>query len=635
MNNNISDEEKDIFIKKELQKDVLISKKFDDSFEEFIKSEKNFDNEIQNEKQNEVVKNDNVKKNIYKFNNKIKSLTSIAAVLLIFIGANVYASANGYGNIFFMIKNLITNQEITGTENLFNDKEITISYSSIEIADGVKIQIQNAILEKNQAKINIFVNEENTKNGKTPLKYKIYDKQNMLIATQKSKKEDGQYVYTDELQIGKSISEDEIIKIEIYDNADSILSEIMVDLLNRQILVNGNEIVTKQSEVEMKKYLSAFALLNKTNMDETSRAMYTAEIINEQIIQKNEESKRNMINNIIEAYYYESIEKIGDIIKINNQFYNYDKTTDKYIRKFEKSKALCLDIKEISYRNKSYTVKFVYCYIEENDENIEDHELYEAIAQIKINENQEYSKYKLMNLTKGTVIKEKTEDINTNSKLNESYSVSNNNITSESISNNNASNTANTYINKSQENTNNISNQIDDTSINSTENNNEVFPIETVKESLQKYYKLRGAFAGSPENLLIEIGLINSYSNKDSEYISTKILYEDFKNTILQYITDDCYEYRFENWNGYEAFVWRDIYGQKYLEYRNCGGSGEEYEVVNVKQIEGSSYIADVNCVHFDGTKELKKILFNIVSNNKKCVIDMTEVIRDEELIKN
>ncbi|MBQ9658210.1 MAG: hypothetical protein IJV31_05530 [Clostridia bacterium] len=630
MNNNISDEEKDIFIKKELQKDVLISKKFDDTFEEFIKSEKNFDNEDQNEKQNEVVQNDNVKKNIYKFNNKIKSLTSIAAVVLIFIGANVYASANGYGNIFFMIKNLITNQEITGTENLFNDKEITISYSSIEIADGVKIQIQNAVLEKNQAKINIFVNEENIENGKTPLKYKIYDKQNMLIAAQKSKKEDGQYVYTDELKIGKSISEDERLKIEIYDNTDSLLSELTVDLNNRQILVNGNEIVTKQSEVEMKKYLSAFALLNKTDMDETSRAMYTAEIINEQIIQKNEESKRNMINNIIEAYYYESIEKTGDIIKINNHFYNYDKTTDQYIRKFETSKALCLDIKEISYRNKSYTVKFVYCYIEENDENIEEHELYEAIAQIKINENQEYSKYKLINLTKGTVIKEKTEEINNNSKLSESYSASNNNINgigSESISN-----TANTYINKSQENTSAISNQIDN---NSSENNNALFPIETVKKSLQKYYKLRGAFAGSPENLLIEIGLINSYSNKDSEYISTKILYEDFKNTILQYITDDCYEYRFENWNGYEAFVWRDIYGQKYLEYRNCGGSGEEYEVVNVKQIEGSSYIADVNCVHFDGTKELKKILFNIVSNNKKCVIDMTEVIRDEELIKN
>ena len=66
------------------------------------------------------------------------------AVILIIIGvillggfcANVYASTNGYGNVFFLIKYIITGEklQISDRNDIFSDRDITISYESIEYA---------------------------------------------------------------------------------------------------------------------------------------------------------------------------------------------------------------------------------------------------------------------------------------------------------------------------------------------------------------------------------------------------------------------------------------------------------------------------------------------------------------------
>ena len=57
-----------------------------------------------------------------------KVIIGIIIIAIALMMTNVYALATGQGNIFFMIKNIFTEKEIVGKENLLSDREITISY---------------------------------------------------------------------------------------------------------------------------------------------------------------------------------------------------------------------------------------------------------------------------------------------------------------------------------------------------------------------------------------------------------------------------------------------------------------------------------------------------------------------------
>ena len=150
------DNEKDIFIKNKLQKDELISKKANDIFEKLNKGEFNMDEKVENVQ----VKNGNNNKN--KKSSKWKKILATAASLVIVIGvANVYATTQGYDNVFFMIKYLITGEKNTeGKDNVLSDRDITISYEPINITKGLTITIKKLQIKDNQAKLFVLTDEK-------------------------------------------------------------------------------------------------------------------------------------------------------------------------------------------------------------------------------------------------------------------------------------------------------------------------------------------------------------------------------------------------------------------------------------------------------------------------------------------
>ena len=44
------------------------------------------------------------------------AIITLSTIVVLFLGLQVYASTNGYGNVFFMIKNLITTGNPAGKE---------------------------------------------------------------------------------------------------------------------------------------------------------------------------------------------------------------------------------------------------------------------------------------------------------------------------------------------------------------------------------------------------------------------------------------------------------------------------------------------------------------------------------------
>ena len=55
------------------------------------------------------------------------AVITLSTIVVLFVGLQVYASTNGYGNVFFMIKNLITTGNLAGIQDIFSDKDITVN----------------------------------------------------------------------------------------------------------------------------------------------------------------------------------------------------------------------------------------------------------------------------------------------------------------------------------------------------------------------------------------------------------------------------------------------------------------------------------------------------------------------------
>ena len=338
-----------------------------------------------------------------------KVIIGIIIIIIALMMTNVYASATGQENILFMIKKIFTENEILGEENLLSDKEITISYSNIEIAEKLKIQIQKIVLEENVSKLYLYIQNEDLSENK--LRYKIYDENNNLITEYKG----NQYTnnnYLEQINIKQKVNENEKLKLEILNNNLEIISSITIDLENKELLVNSDEIINKQSEVELKQYLGAFAVLNDKDFEnKTDKLIYIAELINNDIMKKQEYS-RKLKNNTIESFCNEDLKKENGIIKLDeNSIYNYIKYLDDYQQKTDpgiRKIGICFDINDILYKDGIYTVKFVYClstyYNEEYDENVESLPKYEATAKLMINSNTEYSKYKIIDLSEGKLL---------------------------------------------------------------------------------------------------------------------------------------------------------------------------------------------------------------------------------------
>lgn len=195
-----------------------------------------------------------------------------------------------------------------------------------------------------------------------------------------------------------------------------------------------------------------------------------------------------------------------------------------------------------------------------------------------------------------------------------------------------------TNVNKMQKNIDNLQEKIDtisstinsniSTSIstNNAQINNNINKEETkfsnneIKKALQNYLDLIGAKAGSPEGMLVKLGLC-SYSDyinvnrTEDNYVKTNIKYSTYKEKMLQYVTEECFNSKFKD--GYKE-------QDGILYFSDVGATGMSFEIKDIalkSETSSQEYTAQIYDVAIDGTKELNNIEFSIANNNGNCVI--------------
>ena len=267
----------DIRIRQFITKDKKISDKVNNTFDNFIEKVQK-DEVLQQEQRQEYQKEQRTEQ--YKEYNrpsyfmKFKKLMTVAASLvLVVVASNVYARTQGYDNIFFLIKDLVTKEE-KGGEEIFSDRDIVVSYKPIQITDEIELQINELQIKDNKAKLFLLV-KELKENSDTPLNYKISNDENQEMYNSVSNKKENEKIYTEVLKLKNYKDTTNIIKIEIYNKNKTLLKTITMDLTKKTIEARTeNQVVKKISQIELNKFLK----------QETEKLYTSKELKNKQII---------------------------------------------------------------------------------------------------------------------------------------------------------------------------------------------------------------------------------------------------------------------------------------------------------------------------------------------------------------
>lgn len=260
----VSDKEKDLYIKSNI-KDGKIPHKIDELFENQLKiiggekMEENINETINEEKQQKPKKKGKA----------LKIILSVAACAVLALGGgNIYATTKGYDNVFFMIKDWITQStETDKKDKILSDRDITISYQPIQITDNISILISKMQIKDNDAKLFVSVRRNDVeKEGELPLNYKIYNLKKNILCDQNSKEDSNskESIFEDELIIKNYSQQDTILDFEIYKPNGELLTTLYINLEDKEINVVGmGEYLEKISEIELKKFLESITELPK------------------------------------------------------------------------------------------------------------------------------------------------------------------------------------------------------------------------------------------------------------------------------------------------------------------------------------------------------------------------------------
>lgn len=160
-----------------------------------------------------------------------------------------------------------------------------------------------------------------------------------------------------------------------------------------------------------------------------------------------------------------------------------------------------------------------------------------------------------------------------------------------------------------------ISNTINGSS-SATDSTNSTFTDEEIEEAIQEYMTLMGILEGSPEAMLVKMGLIeqNKYTEAgEDNFIKTDVKYEKFETKMFEYITEEFYAQ-----DSALNSKFKDVDG--YLAFKNIGATGIGYTVKEITlkgDYSDSSYIAKVE----NEFGEEEDVEFHIADSNGKCVI--------------
>ncbi len=340
---------------------------------------------------------------------KLRTLIIIVIIIVILLASNVFAGVMGYGNIFFVIKNLVTTGTLEGKKDIFSDKEITISYATIKLLEDVELQVNKLQIRENNS--TLIMQYKDDRKDKTDISLELSDEKSNVLCSKIAN--DGEL----QMNIDRQIDETEKLSLVVKSNNEYVKT-LVIDLESREIVVQGEEAVSKISEIELKQYLNYFSLANmKSFENKNDKYVYIAYEFARKF---NYKTTVNEINSIIESMFDEEFEyknvknsKGEDIEILNTDVFLYDDKENCYTTRIgftSIENGLCLKIEDISYKDNLYTVKFIYSLPTalELDDNLEKLDQFEATIELEYDENSKYSKYKLVNLSKGSLI-EKTE----------------------------------------------------------------------------------------------------------------------------------------------------------------------------------------------------------------------------------
>lgn len=357
------------------------------------------------------------------------AIITLSTIVVLFLGLQVYASVNGYGNVFFMIKNLITTGNPAGNQEIFSDKDITLSYKSIELAEGLKIQANRLEIKDGKTKMYLSVKSENMQ--PLPLKYEISttDNSGKQIKDKTAiigiiPEADDDISYEEILTLDYEVGDNDIIVLKIKDTSDKELRTLEINLQTREITVKGEKEFEKISEIELKRYLGFFSVLNDSRHKESENLIEIAYNLRfNETSRKIGATERDIINETVRGFYgdnakFETIKnQKGENVEILNGTADiYEKISDVYDMPGNMRIGKCLKIEDISCENEIYTVKYIYIVAtgeEASEDKLEELPQYETTIKLKRDENNLYSKYQIVTIEKGTEVKNKVSaDVN-------------------------------------------------------------------------------------------------------------------------------------------------------------------------------------------------------------------------------
>ena len=408
------DEEKDLYIKARI-KNAYIPEKIDNLFNNSI-------NLVENKG------GDYIGENNQKTNKKqviVKRVVAMVACAVVALGGgNIYATTHGYDNVFFMIKEWINPEtSATGKDEILSDRDITISYKQIQIAENLQVIIKKLQVKDGVAKLFIQVEETGDVDSTViPLTYKIYNEKNKLLCEQDSCKEAvNEKVYTEEIAI-KNYNDEKILNLEINKSNGNKITTIKIDLDERTLEVQGEkEELNKISEIELKEFLGYEASMEAIYFDTCTDIEGTKVLAVQEFLRYNDLIKDYKLNRkdfyaVVESTLAEKVakevfaENIGTMKK-EGLYSTYTENGVKYYgMKFASDISLggtCIDISNISYCDGIYTTTFTYVHLPDvPDYDINDCTIYQNTVNFKYDENNEYSKFLIVSKNEATIIKQ-------------------------------------------------------------------------------------------------------------------------------------------------------------------------------------------------------------------------------------
>lgn len=402
------DEQKDLFIKANIR-DGKIPEKIDDLFNNSLKLIENERGDCMNqEKQSN-------KNNVFWY----KKVAAVAACAVIVLGGgNIYATTKGYDNVFFMIKEWIApTEDKYGKEEILSDRDITMSYKTIEVAKGLKMQINRLVVKDNEAKLVLKIDKSELIDDIMPVTYIVRDESGIELCNYVAANEGN--VYFENLKLDGLKEENQKLELEIKQADGDELVKFNIDIENKEIEVIGTEQeLEKISEEELKKYLSAFALLNYEDEKINSKLLSEQELENVRkmmaacqiaemneidiLLDKNDNTKIDVskMNELLQNFTDIEVKENGLVEcaeyfiadKVNGKWC-YTRTPDYFVKD---AKGLCLDVEDIMYSQGIYTVTFTYSYPtlqDELDNIVEDLPVYEMTISLTLND--EYSRFRV------------------------------------------------------------------------------------------------------------------------------------------------------------------------------------------------------------------------------------------------